>query len=261
MANENTIIIGIAGSSGSGKTTLAQALYNYFQTQLEVSCELISADNYYRDLGHLTADERHKVNFDHPDSIEFTLLKDGLNQLKMGSDSIQVPSYDFVTHLRTAMYTIVPKARVILVEGILLFTPEADLTDTFDASIFVDSPPEVCFQRRLERDIRERGRTKDSITAQYEQTVRPMDEQFVRPSKEHASLVAKNKSVQTSSETSVEFNLRPLLKHLTPLLSPEQLSQVSRKSIFSRGPTVVDLVVENDATVNAEKNYCHCAIM
>jgi len=175
------ILIGIAGCSGSGKTTLASEL----ATQLNAT--LFPLDLYYRDLSQFPLDERDKRNFDHPDSLESELFIRHIRDLAQGK-TIQRPVYDFSRHARVAgaFDPITPKSFVI-VEGILaLHYPE--LPPLYHFSVYVDAPNELCLKRRIYRDMRERGRTEESVRAQFEATARPMAELYVLPSRAHASI-------------------------------------------------------------------------
>ncbi|MGC9523199.1 MAG: uridine kinase [Anaerolineae bacterium] len=179
-----TVIIGVAGGTGSGKTTVAN------QILARVGAEHIAYiphDAYYRDLGHLPEEERAKVNFDHPDSLETSLLIHHLRQLRQGK-AVEIPVYDFTKHSRTDQTTHVEPAPIILVEGILIFV-EPELRDEFDVKIFIDTDADIRFIRRLRRDIHERGRTFDSVIQQYLKTVRPMHLEFVEPSKRYADVI------------------------------------------------------------------------
>ena len=178
------VIIGIAGGTGSGKTTVARAIYDRVGRD---RIEWISHDSYYRNFeGH--APEGHaKINFDHPDSLETELLVRHLDVLSKGS-SVEVPKYDFATHSRTQETQRVEPRRVIIVEGILVLA-EPELRKRIHIKLFVDTPADIRFVRRLVRDIQSRGRSLDSVVNQYLTTVRPMHEEFVEPSKRHADLI------------------------------------------------------------------------
>ncbi|HEY3055514.1 MAG TPA: uridine kinase [Thermoanaerobaculia bacterium] len=178
------VIIGIAGGTGSGKTTVAQAIYDRVGKD---RIEWISHDSYYRNFDGLSPEERHKINFDHPDSLETELLARHLDVLAKGS-SVDVPKYDFTTHSRRSETQRVEPRKVIIVEGILVLA-EADLRRRIDIKLFVDTPPDIRFARRLMRDIKSRGRTLESVMEQYFTTVRPMHEEFVEPSKRYADLI------------------------------------------------------------------------
>ncbi len=178
------VIIGIAGGTGSGKTTVAQAIYDRVGKD---RIEWISHDAYYRNFDALTPAERHKINFDHPDSLETELLVRHLDVLAKGS-SVEIPRYDFTTHARMSETQRIEPRKVIIVEGILVLA-EVDLRKRIDIKLFVDTPPDIRFVRRLVRDIKTRGRTLESVVEQYVNTVRPMHEEFVEPSKRYADLI------------------------------------------------------------------------
>lgn len=176
-------VIGIAGPSCSGKTTIARQL----ATQLG-DATLFGLDAYYHDLAHLTYEQRAQFNFDHPESLEAELLIEHVVALAQGS-AIERPVYDFATHTRVAGASerIAP-TRYLIVEGLFtLHWPQ--IWPAYDARVFVEAPDPVCFERRMDRDVRERGRTPESIRTQYEATVRPMAEQFVLPTRDNADLV------------------------------------------------------------------------
>ena len=176
------LVLAVAGCSGSGKTTLARELARTFGGLH------FSTDNYYRDLSHLPPAERALQNFDDPAVIESSLLADHIAALARG-ETIQRPLYDFATHTRLAARTeTVSPAPFLIVEGIFaLFYRE--LLPLYQLRVFVQTPDAVCFQRRLRRDMVERGRTEPSVTEQYETTVRPSAERWVLPSARHADLV------------------------------------------------------------------------
>ena len=178
------VIIGIAGGTGSGKTTVARAIYDQVGRD---RIEWISHDSYYRNFDGLPAEERAKINFDHPDSLESELLTRHLDVLCKGS-SVDVPVYDFATHSRKTETQRVEPRRVIIVEGILVLA-EPELRKRIDIKLFVDTPADIRFVRRLMRDIQARGRSLPSVVQQYMNTVRPMHEEFVEPSKRHADLI------------------------------------------------------------------------
>jgi uridine kinase len=148
---------------------------------------LIQHDAYYRDRSHLPSEERAKINYDHPDALETSLLIQHLKQLLAGEPA-DIPIYDFVTHTRKPEYQRVKPCKVIVVEGILILA-DPSLRELFDIKVFVDTDPDIRFIRRLERDIAERGRTRESVVAQYLQTVRPMHLEFVEPSKRYADVI------------------------------------------------------------------------
>jgi uridine kinase len=200
---QRPLVIGIAGCSGSGKTTLAREL----TTQLDAT--LLPLDFYYRDLSHLPPGERAHKNFDHPDSLEESLLVAHVEALAAGR-TIERPLYDFATHTRVPDRTErIAATRVLLVEGILALHYPA-LRALYDAAIYVNAPHDLCLLRRIHRDVRERGRTEDSVRQQYEQTARPMADLFVLPSAAHASLTVEGTD---DLDWSVEQVLRFLHTH------------------------------------------------
>lgn len=176
-------IIGIAGGTGSGKTTIAKKLYQAFQKDAVI----LSHDYYYKPHDELTFEQRCKLNYDHPDSLDTEMLAEHLAQLKKGQ-AIMHPTYDFATHSRSSVWERTESAKLIIVEGILIFTDKR-LCDLCDVKLFVDTDADVRFIRRLRRDIIKRGRTMDSVINQYISTVKPMHEQFVEPSKAKADLI------------------------------------------------------------------------
>ena len=176
--------IGIAGGTGSGKTTVAQAILERVGAE---HIAVIPQDAYYKDLAGLSPTLRAQVNFDHPDSLETSLLIQHLQQLRSGV-SIDLPVYDFKAHTRTSQTILIDPKPVIMVEGILLFV-EPILRELLDIKIFVDTDADIRFIRRLQRDIAERGRTSESVIRQYLETVRPMHLDFVEPSKRYADVI------------------------------------------------------------------------
>jgi uridine kinase len=175
-------MLGIAGCSGSGKTTLARELAN------QLDATLFPLDLYYRDLSQFPLDSRHKRNFDHPDSLESELIIEHVRALANGK-SIQRPVYDFKTHSRVAgAFDTVTPAGVVIVEGILALH-YAELRPLYTFSIYVNAPHDVCLARRIHRDMRERGRTEESVREQFEATARPMADLYVTPSAARASVI------------------------------------------------------------------------
>lgn len=177
------IIVGIAGGTGSGKTTFAQAL----QAATGEECVIISQDSYYVANTHLPFEERIKINYDHPAAFEDELLIEHLKLLK-GGQAIQVPIYDFAAYVRTDRTITVEPRRIVIVEGILVLA-NPELRSLFDLKVFVDTDADVRVLRRLVRDVQERGRSLESVHAQYLSTVKPMHEAFVEPSKKYADLI------------------------------------------------------------------------
>jgi uridine kinase len=178
------VVVGIAGGTGSGKTTVARAIYDRVGKD---KIEWVSHDSYYRNFEGLQPEEKHHINFDHPDSLETELLARHLDVLVKGS-AVEVPIYDFTTHSRKQETHRVEPRKVVIVEGILvLYEPE--LRKRIDIKLFVDTPADIRFVRRLMRDIKTRGRSVESVIEQYVTTVRPMHEEFVEPSKRYADLI------------------------------------------------------------------------
>ena len=178
------VIVGIAGGTGSGKTTVARAVYDRVGKD---RIEWISHDSYYRQFDGLDLEQRHHINYDHPDSLETELLCRHLDVLVKGS-SVEVPIYDFTTHSRKTDTVRVEPRKVVIVEGILVLA-EVELRKRIDIKLFVDTPADIRFVRRLMRDIKTRGRSVESVIEQYVTTVRPMHEEFVEPSKRYADLI------------------------------------------------------------------------
>ena len=178
------LIIGIAGGSGSGKTTVVRALTE----QLKEKVVVIPQDSYYKDSSHLPMEERQKVNFDHPDSIDFDLLIKHLKELKKGH-SVEQPVYSYITCSRSATETVtVHPAEVIIVEGILIFCC-AELRKQMDIKIFVDADDDDRLMRVMARDILERGKTVETVIQRSSRTVKPMFLQFIEPSKRYADVI------------------------------------------------------------------------
>ena len=180
----NTVIIGIAGGSGSGKTTLTNRLWKQFGPD-EVS--VLNHDSYYKCHDELPYEERCKLNYDHPDSFDTPLLVEHLKALRAGQP-VKVPIYDYSIHNRTDRTVTVYPAPVIIVEGILIFA-SPELCEQMDMKVYVDTDADVRILRRIMRDVKQRGRTLDSVVEQYLTTVKPMHEQFVAPSKRKADLI------------------------------------------------------------------------
>lgn len=180
---QDIMIIGVAGGSGSGKTTLAHKILDTFKDDMVILCH----DYYYKSNDGIPMEERKKLNYDHPDSIETDLLIEHLKQLKQGK-TIYHPVYSFVEHTRLKETVEVKPTKVILVEGILIFE-NIELCNLMDIKVFVDTDSDVRLIRRLLRDVQERGRDLNSVVTQYLETVKPMHEQFVDPSKKRADII------------------------------------------------------------------------
>jgi uridine kinase len=178
------VIIGVAGGSGSGKTTVVREIVRSLGPD-DVSC--IQHDSYYYDRSAVPPAERAHINYDHPDALETSLLVRHLRDLRAGR-AVQVPVYDFTQHARAAQTVTVEPRRVVILEGILILV-DRDLRDMMDIRVFVDTDSDIRILRRLRRDIRDRGRSLDSVVQQYMQTVRPMHLEFVEPSKRYAHVI------------------------------------------------------------------------
>jgi len=193
-------VIGIAGCSGSGKTTLALEL----ASQLEAT--LFPLDLYYRDLSAFPLDSRHKLNFDHPDSLESELILEHVRALAHGKP-IQRPVYDFRTHTRVAgAYELLVPSRFVIVEGILALHYD-ELLPLYNVSVYVDAPHEVCLVRRIHRDTHERGRTEQSVREQFQATARPMADLFVLPSAARATLTV-------DGTEALDWSVEQVLRHM-----------------------------------------------
>ena len=186
------LIIGIAGGTGCGKTTVVNTILKELPQDEVV---VISQDSYYKDTTHLSYEERVKINFDHPRSIDFDLLVNHLNELRKGN-SIQQPVYSFVQHNRTGDSVLTKPRKVIIVEGILILT-NPEIRDLFDIKIFVHADSDERLIRRLKRDISERGRDIDEVLDRYQNTLKPMHQQFIEPMKEYADLIIPNNKYNT----------------------------------------------------------------
>ena len=180
---EDVLVIGIAGGSGSGKTTLMKNLVQQFQGEVSV----VSHDNYYKRNDDMTYEQRCQINYDEPAAFDTDLMVQQLQQLRKG-ESILCPVYDYTVHNRSDETVEICPKRVIIVEGILIFVDEA-LRDLMDIRIFVDTDADIRLCRRIKRDVNKRGRTLESVLNQYQQTVKPMHEKYVEPSKKFAHLV------------------------------------------------------------------------
>lgn len=208
----NPLIIGIAGGTGSGKTTLAINLKRLFGEQ-EVS--LVSHDNYYKRHDEMPYEERCKLNYDHPDAFDTDLIVEQLQQLKTGRP-IDCPLYDYTIHNRSDRTVHIQPAPVIIVEGILLFVEPA-LCALFDYKIFVDTDADERILRRLLRDVKDRGRSLDSVVIQYLTTVKPMHEAFVEPSKRKADIIIPNGGENGPALEMLRHHIRSLIQKANTL--------------------------------------------
>lgn len=188
------LIIGIAGGSGSGKSTLAHQLALALEG---TTASLLEMDSYYRDFTNCTREERDLINWDHPDSFDIGLLSEHLDLLIAGSD-VEMPVYDFSTHARAPQTIPVPASEIIVLDGILLLVDER-IRSRCDFTIFVDTDADLRLIRRIRRDMRERGRSLDSVLEQYMATVRPMHCEYVEPSRQFADMVLKSRPNEPSN--------------------------------------------------------------
>ena len=212
---EQRVLIGIVGGTGSGKTTLAAKI----QREFPENSILINQDSYYKDLIHLPHSERMKVNFDHPNSLDFDMLAQHLVALRDG-ESIKQPIYSFHTHCRGQGTTHIEPAQIIIVEGILLFAVP-QVRDLFDLKVFIDADDDIRILRRVERDINERGRKFNFVRDQYLATVKPMHDAFIAPSKQHADVI-----VPRGGHNHIALDM--ILAYLSDVFYPEQERQSRR---------------------------------
>ena len=212
QADENpTMVVGIAGGTGSGKTTLADLILKRMGRE---NIAYLAHDAYYKDQKHLPAEARAQVNYDHPDSLETNLMIRHIQEL-LANQAVEMPVYDFSIHSRKEETILVKPKPVILVEGILIFV-EKNLRDLFAMKIFVDTDADLRFIRRLLRDIKERGRTVQSVVDQYLRTVRPMHLEFVEASKRYADIIIPEGGLNVVALDMVIARLQSLLKGHIP---------------------------------------------
>ena len=202
----NVIIIGVSGASGSGKSLMAKTIAREMETEQVV---VISEDSYYKAQSNVPFSEREKTNYDHPNSFDHALLCQHLRQLQSG-EIVQVPVYDHSQHQRLELTTTIGPDKIIILEGILLFT-DAELRRLMDIRIFMDTPLDICLIRRLHRDIEERKRTFQSVLDQYEATVRPMYWQFIEPSKRYADIIVPRGGENRIAIEMIKAKMRELL--------------------------------------------------
>ncbi|NJW51591.1 uridine kinase [Salinimicrobium oceani] len=200
------LIIGIAGGTGSGKTTVVNQIIEELKNE---EVDVISQDSYYQDTSHLTYEERTRINFDHPKSIDFDLLVSHLKELKAGR-SIQQPVYSFKEHNRTGETIKIDPRKVIIVEGILILT-HPDIREMFDIKIYVHADSDERLIRRLKRDIAERGRDLDEVLNRYQTTLKPMHQQFIEPTKEFADIIIPTNRYNTVAVDIVQTIIRQRL--------------------------------------------------
>ena len=202
---ENILVVGIAGGSGSGKTTLMNNIVSRFSEDITV----LSHDSYYRRHDEMTYEERCQLNYDEPAALETELMVRHLDCLRNG-EAIDCPVYDFTVHNRSDATQRIEPSRIIIVEGILIFENEA-LRDLMDIRIFVDTDADIRLCRRVKRDVNKRGRSLESVLTQYQETVKPMYEKYVEPSKKYAHILVPEGGKNTIAQ---EFIISLLEKHL-----------------------------------------------
>jgi len=203
---DKPIIIGIAGASASGKSLLANTIVSELGSGQVV---VLSEDSWYRDNSDIPFEERARINYDHPNSMDHELLCEQLTELLAGK-SVEVPVYNHAQHLREKFTRTVGQHAIIVLEGILLFV-EKQLRDLMDIRIFMETSLDICLIRRLRRDIHERGRTLESVLTQYEETVRPMYLQFIEPSKRYADLIVPRGGGNRIAIDMIKAKMRELL--------------------------------------------------
>jgi len=204
--NSSSILIGIAGGTGSGKTSIANYLLKKFGSDQLI---VIEQDSYYKNNSALSIDERNQQNFDHPDAIDIELFNKQLVSL-LGGKSVEIPIYDFSIHNRRNQRQFVKPCRIIVIEGILTLYFES-LRKLMNIKVFVDTPDNIRFTRRLSRDVKERGRTIKSVTNQYEKTVKPMYDQFVKPSRDLADIIITDGVQNKEAIDALMYNINVLL--------------------------------------------------
>jgi uridine kinase len=207
---KSTIIIGISGASASGKSLLANTIVNELGSDQVV---VISEDAYYKDHSDMPFEERAKINYDHPDSLDHALLYEHLLQLQQGK-AVEIPIYNHSLHIREKQTHRIGQHAIIVLEGILLFV-ESELRELMDIRIFMETALDICLIRRLKRDIKERGRSLDSVLKQYDETVRPMYLQFIDPSKRYADLIVPRGGGNRIAIDMIKAKMRELLSSLS----------------------------------------------
>lgn len=202
---EDVMIVGVAGGSASGKTTIIEKLKDYFKDDIEILCH----DFYYKANDDLTMEERANLNYDHPNAFETDMMIRDIKALKSGKE-IYRPEYDYKIHTRSKNTYLVKPKKVIIIDGFLILENK-ELRDLMDVKVFVDTDADERLMRRILRDVAERGRTVDSILTQYRDTVKPMHEEFVEPSKKHSDII-----IPRGGENKIAIDM--MIKHITSLL-------------------------------------------
>lgn len=203
---KKSIIIGISGPSASGKSLLANTIVNELGSEQVV---VISEDSYYKDNSHLPLKDREKVNYDHPDAFDHSLLTTHLKKLQKG-ESVEIPIYSYSEHIRLKETRKIGRYAIIILEGISLFADKG-LRDQMDIRIFMSTPLDICLLRRLKRDVVERHRSVESVILQYETTVRPMYFQFIEPSSRHADIIVPRGGENRIAIDMIQAKMRELL--------------------------------------------------
>jgi uridine kinase len=216
---QSPIIIGVAGGTGSGKTTVSRAILQRVGAE---RIAFLEHDSYYRDLSHLSIEERAQVNFDHPNALDNDLLLQHLDALCDGC-AVDVPIYDFTRHNRKDVPRRVEPQPVVLVEGILIFADKA-LRDRMDVKIYVDTDADLRFIRRIQRDMHERGRSVESVVEQYLRTVRPMHLEFVEPSKRYADIIIPRGGLNSIAIDMIVARIEGLLAAHGQQVAPDQIA-------------------------------------
>lgn len=208
---KSAILIGVAGGTGSGKTSMAKNIVKDFDPSQVV---IIEQDSYYHDLNHIPMDARNHHNFDRPEAYDFDLLKNHMKAIQNG-ECVEVPIYDYKTHTRKIETVHVYGQKIVVLEGIMvLFDPE--LRSLMDIKVYIETAPDIRFIRRLMRDINQRGRSVESVINQYIDTVRPMHEQFVEPTKQYADIIIPEGGNNTVVVDLFKTKVKSLLRLLTP---------------------------------------------
>ena len=204
---KDVVVIGVAGGTGSGKSTLVKRLQEAFKND---DVATICHDFYYKAHPELSYEERTKLNYDHPDAFDTWLMVEHIKALKEGK-SIECPTYSFVEHNRAEQTMAVAPSKVIIVDGILIFENK-ELRDIMDIKVFVDTDADVRLARRILRDVRERGRSMESVISQYTTTVKPMHEQFVEPSKRYADVIIPEGGFNSVAVSMLIQNIRSIIE-------------------------------------------------
>ena len=211
-AGSRPVVLGVAGGSGSGKSTVVREVCRILGAGV---ASVLHHDAYYRDQSSLTLEERAEVNFDHPDSLETELMVAHVHRL-MDGESVEVPTYDFATHTRSAEVEIVHPTPVVVLDGILVLA-DGRLRETMDLKVYVDTESDIRLLRRIKRDVMKRGRTVESVIAQYQATVRPMHMEFVEPSKRYADMVVPEGGYNRVAVDLVVNRIRALMAEREPV--------------------------------------------